>query len=99
MVGSSSPHLRAPAACGQALGSAIPVFPVESGILSNRSAKPHFVPKTARQINPLPTKSRSSTNWVFVRANRESNCVPGISVENAWPHPGKVGATQIKDDQ
>jgi hypothetical protein len=40
MVGSSSLHLRAPAARCQALGSKIPVFPLETGI----------------SLNPPPTK-------------------------------------------
>jgi hypothetical protein len=42
MVGSSSPHLRAPAACCQALGSKIPVFPFKTGISLNPPTKPPF---------------------------------------------------------
>jgi hypothetical protein len=56
MVGSSSSHLRAPAARCQALGSEIPVFPVEAGISPNSPTKPPFGSKNGEPNQPFADK-------------------------------------------
>jgi hypothetical protein len=56
MVGSSSPHRRAPAARCQALGSKIPVFPFETGISPNPLTEPPFGQKNGEPNQPVANK-------------------------------------------